>query len=255
MSLENREMGVQEVQVEEEGITLKDIFLIIKKHFIAICLFIVVVTAGGFGYAVVKDKVSPTYKASSTMLVQLDDSSNTAITSQYSFANYIAETFVSFIGDDVVLDPVAKEYNYTVKTVKKNLTITQTSGTLILSLSYVDKDPDVAAKVLNSIMVSTETVSQSKDADGNPKYKLLDNNIKTLSAADASKATKTSSKLKITLIFAAVGVVLAAIYTILREVLDTTFRSSEDVEKELGAPVIAAIPDYEFDDEKKGGKK
>lgn len=255
MSLENRDMPVQSVK-EDEGLSLKDLFLIVKKHIIAILAFVVVATAGGMGYAIVKDKTSPTYKASSTMLVQLETSdSSVSITNQYSFSNYIAQTFVSFIKDDVVLDPVAAEYNYTVKHIKSNLSISQTSGTLVLGLSYVDKDPEIAAKVLNSVMASTETVSKTEDSSGQPKYKLLNNNIKTLSEATKEKAVKTSSKTKTTLIFAAVGVVLAFVYVLLREIFDTSFRSTEDVEKELGAPVIAAIPDYEFDDEKKGGKK
>lgn len=254
MSLENKEVVVQGV-TQEEGLSLKDLFLIVKKHIIAICAFVVVATAGGMGYAIVKDKMSPTYRASSTMLVQLESSDpNVSITNQYSFSNYIAQTFVSFIKDDVVLDPVANEYHYTVKTIKSNLSISQTSGTLVLGLSYVDKDPEIAAKVLNSIMASTEKVSQTKDADDKPVYKLLDNNIKTLSSADAKKAVKTSSKTKTTLIFAAVGVVLAFVYVLLREIFDTSFKSTEDVERELGVPVIAAIPDYEFDDEKGGNK-
>lgn len=251
MSLENRDMPVQSVK-EDEGLSLKDLFLIVKKHIIAILAFIVVATAGGMGYAIVKDKTSPTYKASSTMLVQIDNDS-VAITSQYSLANYIADTFCAFIKSNTVIAPVAEEYNYTVTSIKNNLTVAQVQDALFLNLTYTCSDKDLAVNILNSVMASTVTVSKKVDAEGKPEYKLLNNNIKVID--EAENAVKTSSKTKTTLIFAAVGVVLAFVYVLLREIFDTSFRSAEDVENVLGAPVLATIPDYEFEDEKKGGKK
>ena len=38
--------------------------------------------------------------------------------------------------------------------------------------------------------------------------------------------------------------------SLIREMLDNTFKSSEEIERTLNIPVLAGIPDYHFDDEK-----
>ena len=50
------------------------------------------------------------------------------------------------------------------------------------------------------------------------------------------------------------GVVLALAYVVIRELSDNTFKSTEEIERILDLPVLAGIPDYHFEDEKKGGK-
>ena len=60
--------------------------------------------------------------------------------------------------------------------------------------------------------------------------------------------------MKYTAIGLGAGVVLAFIYMVIRELSDNTFKSAEEIERLLNIPVLAGIPDYHFDDEKKGGK-
>ena len=85
---------------EEEGISFKDILATIKKHLIAIILFLGVSAVGGFVGAHVRDAVSPTYSANATIMVAY---SNTDAINQsaYSYSNSIAETVASFIKDDL----------------------------------------------------------------------------------------------------------------------------------------------------------
>ena len=56
-------------------------------------------------------------------------------------------------------------------------------------------------------------------------------------------------------IFMIIGLVVSVIYVLLTNLLDTTVKSAEDIEKELGITVLASIP--EIKDEKnpiyKGG--
>ena len=58
-----------------------------------------------------------------------------------------------------------------------------------------------------------------------------------------NKAEKTEN----TIIFFAIGCVIAFVYVLLRELFDKSFKSGDDIERTLGIPVIATIPDYDID--------
>ena len=58
------------------------------------------------------------------------------------------------------------------------------------------------------------------------------------------------------MIFTFIGIVVAAGYVLIMNMLDTTVKTAEEVEKELKIPVLATIPLYSFEPAKnKGGKK
>ena len=61
-------------------------------------------------------------------------------------------------------------------------------------------------------------------------------------------------------IFTFVGLVIASMYVLIVNMLDTTIKSSEDIEKITGFTVLASIPIYEAIDDKnkrkrRGGRK
>ena len=58
------------------------------------------------------------------------------------------------------------------------------------------------------------------------------------------------------MIFTFIGLVIAAGYVLVANMLDTTIKTAEEVEKEFKIPVLATIPLYNFEPAKnKGGKK
>ena len=64
----------EEKQVVEEGrgLTFKDILFIIRKHWIAIIVFIFLGTAAGFTWTKVEQTVKPVYQSTGTMLVSYE---------------------------------------------------------------------------------------------------------------------------------------------------------------------------------------
>ena len=264
----------EEKQVVEEGrgLTLKDILFIIRKHWIAIIVFIFLGTAGGFTWTKVQQSLRPVYKSTGTMLVSYDSGKDTQITTEYNFSNYITNTYVAFIKEEAVLSKAADKLNastelkkpveYTAGNLKSNLSVSANS--LILTVSYTASDADDARTILQTIIDTASEVADSPklddqgnpilDAEGNPepKYKFLNGNLTPVS--EAKKGKQVSNTLRNTAIGLGAGVVAAFAYVALRELLDNKFKSSEEVERILGVPVLAGIPDYHFDDEKKGGK-
>ncbi len=264
----------EEKQVVEEGrgLTFKDILFIIRKHWIAIIVFIFLGTAAGFTWTKVEQAVKPVYQSTGTMLVSYEGGKDTAITTEYNFSNYITNTYVAFIKEEAVLSKAAEKLNantelnrpmeFTAGRLKSNLSVSASS--LIMRVSYTANDPDDAKTILQTIIDTASEVADSPkldeagnpilDSEGNPepKYKFLNGNLTPVS--EAKKGKQVSNTLRNTAIGLAAGVVAAFLYVVLRELLDNKFKSSEEVERMLGVPVLAGIPDYHFDDEKKGGK-
>ena len=264
----------EEKQVVEEGrgLTFKDILFIIRKHWIAIIVFIFLGTAAGFTWTKVEQAVKPVYQSTGTMLVSYEGGKDTAITTEYNFSNYITNTYVAFIKEEAVLSKAADKLNenanlnkpatFTAGGLKSNLSVSANS--LILTVSYTATDADDAKTILQTIIDTASEVADSPkldeagnpilDSEGNPepKYKFLNGNLTPVS--EAKKGRQVSHTLRNTVIGFGAGVVAAFLYVVLRELLDNKFKSSEEVERMLGVPVLAGIPDYHFDDEKKGGK-
>ena len=56
--------------------------------------------------------------------------------------------------------------------------------------------------------------------------------------------------------FTFIGVIVAVAYVIVSNMLDTTIKTAEEVERQFKVPVLATIPIYNFEPVKsKGGKK
>lgn len=248
-------MDEERKQVEQEpsnGLTFRDIWFIIRKHWIAIVAFIVCCTAGGFIWSRVE---KPVYQSTGTMLVSYE-SNTTNIAQDYTFSNYISGTYVVFIKEDVVLEKVSEKLNgeFTIPQLRSSTSVKNDS--LVLKISFSASDKETAKKVVQTIIETAQEVADTTYVDENgkekPTYHLLYDNLKVLSPA--KDATRVSHTLRNTAIGAGAGVVLAFIYIVIRELSDHTFKSTEEIERMLNLPVLAGIPDYHFDDEKKGGK-
>ena len=234
---------------ESRGLTFKDILFIIRKHWIAIVAFLVTCTAGGFIWSKVE---TPTYQSTGTIMVSYESGSATAVNNEYAFANNLTNTVVGFIKTQTVLDKVSEQVNVNTDTLSKNLTAKNATGNLLITVSYTSPDAGKAKQVLDAIMQTTIDEANSKTSDDKDVYHMLADNLNIVDKA--SDAKKISHTLRNTAIGAGAGVVLAFLFVLIWELSDNTFKSTEEIERVLNLPVLAGIPDYHFDDEKKGGK-
>ncbi len=261
------ENNMNNTSQEENGLSLGEILLIIRKHLIAIIIFIVCFSAAGMGLAIYKDNKSPRYTAYSTMLINVraDAEDQLSKPQQYQLGYYMSTTFAEFIPEDVVLEPVAKKYEkegLSVGSLRGNLGLEIKNESLIIQLTFTSNNPEKSADILNDIMESTIKIANTEEISHGTtikKYPLLHSNISVLTKASKDKYSLSSSKMKYTVIFFALGAVVAAAYVVLRELLDNSFKSTEQVEKELGLRVISSIPLYQFKNhnvaEKEGDNK
>ncbi|MFA6755267.1 MAG: Wzz/FepE/Etk N-terminal domain-containing protein [Bacilli bacterium] len=244
---------------EKEGLSFKDILFILRKHLLAILLFIIVGGVGGEIYNLVEPN---TYSSDATLIVSPESSTSTgdsSTVSDYQYSSYISKTYVAFIKQDVVLDEVLslidKDSNYEIdeKELSKNLGVSLVDATLVVSVSYTSTDKNETKFVANLVAKKAVEIANRKNEDDSPKYKLLYDNIAILS--DAKVGVEVSHTLRNIGIGLAIGVVLAIIYTCIREATNTKFKSSDEVEKALGISVLGVIPFYDIDTKNKKENK
>lgn len=234
---------------ESQGLTIKDILFIIRKHLIAIIAFVVVATIAGY---IATKLLPPTYKSSGSMMVSYE-SGGGAITSDYTFSNYITATYVEFIKEDAVLDKVSQKVDIDTATLKSNMSVSNKS--LLITISYKSDNAEEAKLVTNTIIDTAQEVADTTENVGGvdkPVYHLLYDNLKVMTYAKDGKIQ--SHTLRNVAIGFAIGIVLAFAYVALSELFDNSFKSSNEIERLLGIPVLAGIPEYEFEDEKKAGR-
>ena len=238
---------IKEIEIEEEdGISLGEIWMHIKRHMIAIIAIVIIFMAGGVAFNAIK---APEYESSASLMVQYESDSGN-LNNDLTFSNKIANTYVEFAKNDLVLKPVSEEFKIELKSLKENLSIRTSKDSLILEVNYVSEDKEQAQKVVNAVIDSLFKIISEKDDQGKPVYSMLYDNLKVLSPAE--EALKVSKAVKYIAIFTLLGLVVAGGYVLVRILTDKRFKSNEEIEKVLNLPVLAGIPAYELDNNKKG---
>lgn len=239
----------KQVDEEESGITLKDIFYIIKKNIIVILSIIVAVLIVGSVYTFKIQK--PVYQSSAEVMVSA--SSSDIEGQNYSLASYLTNTFVAYFKSDLVLDEVVNklnEQNITVTTgeLKNNLDISIVNDSLILELDYTSPSINNSKIILNTIIDTAIEITNKENIS-----ELLKDKIMVFSyGKDGQRVSKTMMNLALSLV---IGVVIAFLYVLIKNAFDDTFKSKKDIEVVLNIPVIASIPHYEGKETKENESK
>jgi len=235
---------------QSNSISLLDILFILKKHLAAICIFIVAGIAAGVGFNYIQ---APVYSSSATMLAMPEYTKTSAYsTSDYNFLSYVSDTIVALIKEDVVLKETVNylkdEKNIELSKTELKKGITVTADSLIIKVTYKNEIKEDTPIVVNALTHCVQEIANQKDGSGVYKYKLLGGNLVVLSDAnEEAGGLRISKTVKNLAIFTAIGVVIAAAYTFVYELLDTRFKSSEELERIIGIPVISAIPEYNLE--------
>lgn len=240
-----------------EELDLKQLFKIFwnkRLHIITIVLLFLII-GSIYSFAFVK----PKYKAYTTLvLAQSDvitsDVENPSVSAQgitqsdLTLNQKLVSTYSELVKTKNVLREVIKELRLKVdeEELRKNVTVSLVEDTELIKITVTSKNALDAKNIANKI---AEIFSERVTAI----YKV--NNVYLVDEAEEPTEPYNISHIKDILMFMAGGLVLAIVYVLLANLLDTTVKSSEDIEKELEISVLASIP--EIKDEKmlssKGG--
>ena len=237
-----------------EELDLKELFSMFwnKKAEIVFITLILMVVGIIYSYFY----ITPVYTAKTDLvLVQssstVSQTGDSAITStDITMNSKLVSTYSELIKRNAVFGQVATNLNISdeeAEKIKNNISVNSAKDTEIIEIKVTNEDPNKAADVANEIAkVFSEKIVEIYNIS----------NIYLLDRAQAPEKPSNVNHMKDIVIFAFIGLVIAAAYVLVANMLDNTIKTEEDIEKLTGLVVLTAIPDYETEMKNvRGGKR
>lgn len=238
-----------------EELDLKELIQIFWEKRVQIILIVAIFIVIGLIYTM--GFVKPKYKSETSLLLATNSSSqsnsdgitindlniNSKLVSTYSDmvkkGNKIPREVIKNLGIDLQEDDV-----------RKSITIQARDNADMIDIIVKYDDPLVAQKIANeTAKVFIENVKQY--------YKI--ENLYIYDEAELETEPYNINHTKDILIFAVIGIVISFGYVLIANMLDTTIKSVQDIEKTSGVTVLASIPVYDIGESrnksKRGGKR
>ena len=235
-----------------EELDLKELFNLFLSKFMQIVIIVIIATIIGIVYTY--GFITPKYSSSTSLvLVGSSHSSGTEgtdsiTTTDVSLNSKLVSTYSELVKSKKVLRQVISNLNINVgeEELKKNVSVKAVEDTELIRITVTNENASYAAKIANEIAkVFSELVSKT--------YNI--NNISVIDEAEVGNKPSNINHVKDITIFAFGGLIIADGYVLLANILDTTIKTAEDIEKNFGLPVLVSIPQIENFNSEKGGKR
>ena len=200
-------------EMEEQVISLSEIFEALKKRWIMIVAITLTATivAGVISFFV----IDPVYETSTKLFIGKEESD-----------------------EDLVgraIEPL--DYELEASSVVGALTVTPVTDTQILQIKYQSKEPQEAVDVLKNI--TQEFITTSKELVPN-------GNVRVIEEVELPEnPVSPNKKMNIAIAFL-LGLMVSVGLVFLLEYLDNTYKNKDQLEKDLGIPVLGSIPDVDM---------
>lgn len=233
-----------------EEIDLKDILSLFWKNKLQIILIILLFIAIGVFYTLYC--IIPEYSSSTSLVLSSSNSSKTqmnAITATDITVNSkLVSTYSELIKSNKVVRKVIENLGISIEEeeLKKNISVNSVKNTELIKITVTNEKPQVATKIANEI--AKVFIDKVKDI-----Y-----NIENVQIVDEAEVEYTPSNIhhkKTVVIFAGIGIIIAIMYVLLKNMLDNTVKTPEDIEGEYNIPVVAQIPFCDNNIQKSKGKR
>ncbi len=237
-----------------EEIDLKEICSLIWSKKLIVLLIVGICIIIGVVYSYFLKKTEYTASAS-LILVQsstigTEQTGESITTTDLNINSSLLSTYSELIKRDAVLSEVAynlKKPEEEILKLRDKISVTAVKDTQVLEVNVTHEDPNYASEIANAIV----DVFKQKVVE---IYHI--SNVYELDDAEPQRTTDNVNHLKDIIIFALIGVVIFAGYILVFNMLDTTIKTEEDVNKTTDLVVLVAIPNYDSKFKKaKGGKR
>lgn len=229
-----------------EELDLKEIFNMFWTRKVQIILITLIFVVIGTIYSYIF--VSPVYMSYTSLVLATAENTNKDITtSDVTLNNNLVSTYSEIVTSETVLGEVISNLgiNKSYGALKKAVSVNSVKGTQIIRINVTDSNNTEAKLIADEIAkVFMAKVSEY--------YKI--NNIHVVDEAKVSNTPYNINHIKDITMFAFVGLVVSCIYVIIANILDTTVKTEEDIEKKLGLTVLTTIPITNFDELTRTGK-
>ena len=225
-------------QMEEQVISLSEIFEALKKRWIMIVAITLTATiiSGVISFFV----IDPVYEASTKVFIGKEESDDAAYnSSDINMYQQLLQTYAQAIKTKDLVNRAISGLSYDeleASSVVDALTVNPISSTQILEIKYKSKDAEEAKDVLKGI--TDEFIVTAKELVPN-------GNVRVIEEVELPEnPVSPNKKMNIAIAFL-LGLMVSVGLVFLLEYLDNTYKNKEQLEKDLGIPVLGAIPDVE----------
>ena len=233
-----------------EEIDLKEFVMLFWDRKVSIILITIIFMLIGIIYSV--GFVTPKYTSSTTLLLATSESSNsktnTITTSDITLNSKLVSTYSELVKSKNVTRQVISNLGIdeTEDELRNSITVSSVKDTELIKISVTDKNATNAYNIANEIAkVFTQKVSEI--------YNI--NNVQVLDQAEISSVPSNINHTKDVIMFTFVGLFVAIVFVLVANMLDTTIKSAQDIEKISGVTVLASIPIYDLAETKSKGRR
>ena len=206
-----------------------------------ILIILITILFIGIGYIYTTRFITPMYTSTTTLVLASNNEKNksntTSTAAEVAVNTKLVSTYSELIKSQKVLREVVADtgINITEEQLKKEISIESVSSTSLINISVEDKIPENSSKIANEIAnVFTKKVAEI--------YNI--NNVQIVNQAEIPQGPSIINHKKDIVIFGLVGLLVSITYIIIANMLDTTIKSSEELDDIFGLPILASIPMY-----------
>lgn len=227
--LEQRREGQN---MNEETISLGELFSILKRSKWLIASLTIL--AALIAFLVSSFVISPTYEASTQVLVAPKESQNNMIdSSQIQSSVTLVNTYRVIIQSPAILEQVQENVVGAPDNISNLITVNSEQNSQVINIAVQHTNPVIATDIANEIgRVFSKEVPELMSVD----------NVKVLSDANVPMLPVKPNILLNTAIAAVLGMMIGVAIAFLKVVLDRRIKTEQDVETILELPVLGSIP-------------
>lgn len=227
-----------------EELDLKELFFMFWNKKLEIILIMLMFVAVGIGYSYFF--VKPEYTSTTSLVLAQSSSSGQtgdgAISAtDLTMNSKLVSTYSELIKRKAILGQVCENLNIpesNIQELRGKIKVNSAKNTEIIEISVTNKDPNIAAAIANEIAkVFGEKIVEIYNIS----------NVYLLDRAEANAVPSNINHMKDVVIFAFIGLVIAAVYVLIANMLDNTIKTEQDVEATTELLVLSSIPNYDVE--------
>lgn len=232
--------GMKQQKMEE--LDLKELLEMFWEKKVQIILITLIFMVIGVIYSMAF--VTPKYESMTSLL--LATSGQEITTTDVTLNSKLVSTYSDLVKSKKVIRNVISNLAIDAgeeENIKNNVSVTAKSDAEIIEITVKNEDAELAAQIANEIAkVFVDNVKEYYGME----------NLHVVDEAEVAEAPYNVNHAKNVIIFAFIGIVIAVMYVLLANMLDTTIKSTSDIEKISRLTVLASIPLYDAGIDKAG---
>ena len=242
---------------DEEYVTidLQEIFNLLMQKIVWIILCAMI--CGIAGFVVNWFVYKPVYQATAMIIVNTREEQNVVVTNdQINSAKQLVNTYEVILKSDTVIDQVINALvsrgmlssnQISTKAMKRKISVSAVNNTQVMQISSTDTNPDLALAIVDEILTVAPSIIIRTVKAGS---------VEVVSMPKVNPDPVSPKKMRNLALCLVGGGAAAAAFFILREFLDNTIKTDDDIRKKLDLPVLGVIPrTRESDLNKSAGEK